>query len=314
MTYGQIINSSISHLFVDANSTGKGIRVTPNVRDGVTKTVYHDNCIYNTIGGFDMQGTVGNETYRNSIRDIWMYNVVGSASRAFNIYGSYNLMEGCEPAACDGYGLFTSATSLHVRGFFGDGEIRIDGANGTYENVGAESIHGSAPEDCVFRIAGQGNTFINCNVTEVEAATADYGFSLMASGTTLIGCRQFGTAYPRYMLISNASGAGTIIDFRGSSTFWTQLNNADFIANWTCVGGVLQRDGVSAQNGTGAATTFNIPHGLPAPPNKKRVCKVSAITQDIDYITADATNIIVEFESAPDVGTGNVIMDWWASL
>jgi hypothetical protein len=62
--------------------------------------------------------------------------------------------------------------------------------------------------------------------------------------------------------------------------------------------------------GNGAATSFDIPHGLGEVPLAVMVGKGSPDVPDIDYFTADATNITVVFKSPP-IGDFEV---WWIAV
>ena len=72
----------------------------------------------------------------------------------------------------------------------------------------------------------------------------------------------------------------------------------------------VERRGRSTANGTGAAVTFNVPHGLGVNPHDA-IITCSSHTIALSY-TTDATNIIVTFASAPPSGTNNVIFHWSA--
>jgi len=70
--------------------------------------------------------------------------------------------------------------------------------------------------------------------------------------------------------------------------------------------------GSSTQSGTGAATSFNIAHGLGAIPTYFSAVANNAATSNIQYITADATNITVFYSVAPANGTNNLTWKWFA--
>jgi hypothetical protein len=63
--------------------------------------------------------------------------------------------------------------------------------------------------------------------------------------------------------------------------------------------------------GDGSTTTFYIPHGLTTTPTVALVSKASPNLPDIDYHTADETNITVTFKSAPPSGDFYL---WWLAL
>jgi hypothetical protein len=77
-----------------------------------------------------------------------------------------------------------------------------------------------------------------------------------------------------------------------------------------------EQKGKATFSGNGSTTSFVIPHGLWAgyTPRYWNVVKASNITQDIEYVTADGTNLTVVFESAPPAGTNNVVLSWEAEV
>lgn len=77
----------------------------------------------------------------------------------------------------------------------------------------------------------------------------------------------------------------------------------------------IQKDdasGITALNGTGAATSFTIAHGLDAAPTQVNATPGSLAAAGFSYVTADSTNITVNYASAPASGTGNVAINWSA--
>jgi hypothetical protein len=69
--------------------------------------------------------------------------------------------------------------------------------------------------------------------------------------------------------------------------------------------------GKASLTGDGSTTTFTIPHGLDAEPLTVMVGKASSGIPDIDYFTADSTNITVVFKSAPPSVTFDL---WWIAV
>lgn len=70
--------------------------------------------------------------------------------------------------------------------------------------------------------------------------------------------------------------------------------------------------GNSIQNGTGTQLQFIIPHGLGTIPSFISADAGSSDAVGIASRTADATNIYVNYGSAPPIGAGNVIIYWSA--
>lgn len=80
------------------------------------------------------------------------------------------------------------------------------------------------------------------------------------------------------------------------------------------LGYATEARGTSTQSGTGAQTVFNIAHGLAAAPTGYIVTAGSSTAASAFYVTADATNIVVTFSTAPASGTNNVILLWQAEV
>lgn len=76
----------------------------------------------------------------------------------------------------------------------------------------------------------------------------------------------------------------------------------------------IPKTGISTQSGNGILTTFNIPHGLGVTPSFKMVQAGSVDAANILYITADVTNIIVNYSVAPSSGTNNLIFNWQVKI
>ena len=76
----------------------------------------------------------------------------------------------------------------------------------------------------------------------------------------------------------------------------------------------LRNRGVATFSGNGTATQFTIPHGLVSTPNVAIVTPASANASGAFYITVDATNIYVNYTTAPPAGTNNVVLNWYAEI
>jgi hypothetical protein len=72
--------------------------------------------------------------------------------------------------------------------------------------------------------------------------------------------------------------------------------------------------GTSTFSGNGTVTQFTIPHGLVQAPTKVSVTPASANASGSFYVTFDATNIYVNYATAPPAGTNNVVLSWEAEV
>lgn len=67
-------------------------------------------------------------------------------------------------------------------------------------------------------------------------------------------------------------------------------------------------------DGDGVATQFTIPHGLPEVPSEWFVEAATEDARGIAFTDADATNIIVNYDTPPASGTDNVVLNYAAFL
>jgi len=77
---------------------------------------------------------------------------------------------------------------------------------------------------------------------------------------------------------------------------------------------ISKNNGVLTTDGDGVKEQFEITHGLSSTPSIINVWKEIDNLPDIDYITADATKIYVNFVSAPANGSDNVKLGWYAHI
>jgi len=70
--------------------------------------------------------------------------------------------------------------------------------------------------------------------------------------------------------------------------------------------------GVVAFSGDGTTTQFRISHGLTAKPTVPFVFPASPDARGLFHLEVTNTEIIVNFETAPPTGTGNVSLYWFA--
>jgi hypothetical protein len=80
------------------------------------------------------------------------------------------------------------------------------------------------------------------------------------------------------------------------------------------IGYATENGGIVAFSGDGAKTQFAIPHRLAAAPSKVLVTPGSSDAKGPFHVTADTTNIYVNYATAPPAGTNNVVLYWYAEL
>jgi len=74
------------------------------------------------------------------------------------------------------------------------------------------------------------------------------------------------------------------------------------------------KTGTATFSGDGTTTQFTIPHGLAGTPKVANVTPASSDAKGSFYVTTDATNIYVNYATAPPAGTNNVVLYWSVSM
>jgi len=72
--------------------------------------------------------------------------------------------------------------------------------------------------------------------------------------------------------------------------------------------------GIATFSGDGTTTQFSIAHGLSKVPTAYIVTPASADAAGISHVTADASNLYVNYSTAPPAGTNNVKLSWFAQV
>ena len=75
-----------------------------------------------------------------------------------------------------------------------------------------------------------------------------------------------------------------------------------------------ENSGTATFSGDGATTQFSIAHGLVSTPTKVLVTPMTADAASDFYVTADDTNIYINYKSAPPSGTDNLKFSWFAEV
>lgn len=76
--------------------------------------------------------------------------------------------------------------------------------------------------------------------------------------------------------------------------------------------GGIAAGGTATFSATGSQNVFNIAHGLSPTPDFADVSAYSSDAIGPFYLTIDATNVVVTYQSAPQTGTSNVVLLWAA--
>jgi hypothetical protein len=96
---------------------------------------------------------------------------------------------------------------------------------------------------------------------------------------------------------------------------WSRLTtgtNDVLDTDWMAV--IIPVTGSFTGSGNGSTTVFNIAHGLDGTPTYWNVTAASSAAASISYVTANATNLIVNYGTAPPSGSNNITIKWQARL
>ena len=167
----------------------------------------------------------------------------------------------------------------------------------------------------------KGGYFTNAPTSDVTATTSQaYTQTLTTNkqGDFVIGDRISIAGSSREFVITSINSTGT--QFTIDQNIEVQVTNAVV----TIMQPVIEllnpistnKSGSLTYNGDGTATSKTIAHGLSAAPTKWFVQAASADagTAGIKYVTADAANLTVYFNTAPIIGTNNVKLNWRADI
>ena len=80
------------------------------------------------------------------------------------------------------------------------------------------------------------------------------------------------------------------------------------------IGYTTENSGTATFSGDGTTTQFSIAHGLVSTPTKVLVTPMSSDAASDFYVTADDTNIYINYKSAPPSGTDNLKFSWYAEV
>ena len=208
----------------------------------------------------------------------------------------------------------TSITGGVCRGNNGEG-IYLNGSPDT--SITGVQIYSNALDGIVIN-AASANTItgniIYDNNTSGTAGTAD---------VRLLGGSTYNTISDNVIMAVNSKPDYGILESTASDDYNTITGNTLWghnVATISISGANSKvRDNIGFNNinggtatfsGDGTTTAFSIPHSLPATPTKVSVVPQSADAAGTFYVTADATNITINYSAAPPAGTNNIVL-WW---
>jgi len=154
------------------------------------------------------------------------------------------------------------------------------------------------------RVIATPTTFIqeikaaNCKFTSLES---DATYWLQALDKIMFVSCEFEGASGCYGLHVNGADNGCYLE-NIHSTPNTSIKDA------------IKNSGTATFSGDGTTTQFSIAHGLVSTPTKVLVTPMTADAASDFYVTADDTNIYINYKSAPPSGTDNLKFSWLAEV
>ena len=173
--------------------------------------------------------------------------------------------------------------SCHVRGLAESDGVHLVGTSGT--------ILG-----CVIRNNGYNGVVVdaNQNIVLSNRITANtLGGVVSGTNTSAVSLIAFNDFTGQASPVQIATGSAIVRHNRGYRT---------------------ENGGKATFSGDGTATQFAIAHGLAKAPGHVVVTPGSADALGDYYITADSSNIYVNYAAAPPAGTNNVVLFWHAEV
>lgn len=103
---------------------------------------------------------------------------------------------------------------------------------------------------------------------------------------------------------------------REQYVFYAYLTGTNWYVVRVVISDIQTKSGTLTYSGDGTSTTKTIPHGIIGTPTFFQVTpsSIDSGNAGIKYVTANATNLTVTFNTAPITGTNNVKLTWKAEL
>jgi len=302
-TTGHLHNMRFANFRIDANDQ-IGIHVETADPYAFAHSLFENLYITHVLDGIYLESDTLGNCYRNTIRDIFLNDVITGGHAFYDKGSPFNTWSNLEATDvhADGWGLYITGSNNHAINISTDGRIRTDGQNMLLENITVEAFIPSGGGDYVFRIAGANSTLISCAIIESTGGNL-YGFMFYNDYHTCINCRCYGTDLPIYAFHPSNTSIGVAINCYGGGN-WNDAFGDGTWRYFNC--GVVQENrgvtGAVADGGTFA-------HGLGGTPIW---CVVTgSVAQEHIYVSAlGAANVTVGIK-ADGGGAGTAQVLYW---
>jgi len=153
-------------------------------------------------------------------------------------------------------------------------------------------------------------------ITSVAFGPGTYGVSLLnVKGVVLDNCYWEVETYGiRIKRDGGGCYVGVIEPYFGSDVDTVLVREGSPEIEWMGGWNYISRRGTATFSGNGSTTQFSIAHGLISTPSNIQVTPRSEDGSGDFYVTANNSNIYVNYLSAPPSGTDNIKLDWNAKV
>jgi len=187
--------------------------------------------------------------------------------------------------------------------------------HGSCHNVTIENIHFAISKTSNYALRVVGESISIKNITFGESGTLDTAIYMeYGRGAKISNCR---FANPNMTTHLNITSNWRGLIFEQLSKDATPIDFTKVVNNGVDVifrGAGFENSGVATFSGDGTTTQFSIAHGLVSTPTKIQVTPMTADAASDFYVTADDTNIYINYKSAPPSGTDNLKFSWYAEV
>jgi len=235
--------------------------------------------------------------------------------------------EECLFGANDNHAIHTRGNSYVIESckFYGNGEtddttsIFVDRSN--FVNIVDCDI--AAQDTSTNLIVVKASTGVDLNTVKIKdnwfRNTFQDGVQVFADGNDVIDLQIIGNSFwsdGQAVDGVDAFGTGNFIDCVLKDNTFSNAFTGNTVSvpssGWELEGNkgyTTEADGSDTQSGDGSATSFTIAHGLAEAPSYVEVTPKTEDAMADHYITADATNITINYDAAPVSGSSN--LEWW---
>ena len=216
-----IFGGGVSNLHITCNGNCDGILISALYPYPITRAIYENIRINNTVIGFKGIGDTANIVYMNIFR-----NIIVEGSSAYGFYANgccYNLWEHIESSGVSNtsfaFAILDAGATLN--NFTSEGVGFIDIPYGSCSNYTVETISAATPATPVAVKFNRASNVSNVTLIDVDNSKCQYGIALGNDSIDLNGVKfiNLTTTPPYYPLTCDPGGSGVISNFMPSGGY-----------------------------------------------------------------------------------------------